>query len=320
MRLAGSPPFPRRAIIAFAATVCLSTIASAQAPTASAPSPAAPAEPEPIFVDESSVGYIDSAIPATQFRLRYDSTYDSRRNTRAEFLWAWPQPVGPGLPKDESKFNDQRVTTYFEYAPNSRFGGFVEIGVRFVNPEINANAEGLDDMNLGFKWAIVQNRDFVATLQFRTYLPTGDADAGLGTNHVSFEPALLTWTRLTDRLRAEGEFRYWIPSGGTDGRAGSVIRYGLGATYDLYSTPTLRISPVVEFVGWTVLDGQTKFLTPGGAVVQDADGDTIINGKFGVRTSFGCSHRNQIYLGYGRSLTGENWYRDVVRLEYRLAF
>lgn len=278
------------------------------------------AEPEPIFVGESSTGYIDTAIPATQFRLRFDSTYDSRRNNRSEFLWAWPQPNGPGLPLDESKFNDQRVTTYFEYKAGGKLSGFVEIGARFVNPEINANAEGLDDMNVGFKYAFVQAADFIATLQFRTYIPTGDADVGLGTNHVSFEPALLTWARLTDRMRLEGEFRCWIPSGGTDGRAGSVLRYGVGGTYDVYDSANLRISPVAEFVGWTAIDGQTRYITDGGIVTDNADGDTIVNAKLGVRFAAGCCKQHQFYVGYGRALTGENWYRDVVRAEYRLAF
>src|SRR5207248_6321693 len=36
---------------------------------------------------ESSVGYIDSAVPRTQFRLRYDSAYDNNRPDRAAFFY-----------------------------------------------------------------------------------------------------------------------------------------------------------------------------------------------------------------------------------------
>src|SRR5712691_11833904 len=36
----------------------------------------------------SAVGYIDSAIPLTQFRLRYDAAYHDNRPARAEFFYA----------------------------------------------------------------------------------------------------------------------------------------------------------------------------------------------------------------------------------------
>jgi len=45
-----------------------------------------------------------------------------------------------------------------------------------------------------------------------------------------------------------------------------------------------------------------------------------------VRGGFGCGwnskliNNSDIYVGYGRALTGDVWYRDIVRLEYRLRF
>src|SRR5690242_14129585 len=39
---------------------------------------------------EGSVGYIDSAIPATTFRLRYDAAFDDNRVYRAEFFYPKP--------------------------------------------------------------------------------------------------------------------------------------------------------------------------------------------------------------------------------------
>jgi hypothetical protein len=49
----------------------------------------------------------------------------------------------------------------------------------------------------------------------------------------------------------------------------------------------------------------------------DAAGDTIVNLKFGVRSYFGCS---DLYLGYGRCVTGDRWYQDILRVEYRYHF
>ena len=49
----------------------------------------------------------------------------------------------------------------------------------------------------------------------------------------------------------------------------------------------------------------------------DARGDTIVNGKFGVRVGSG---KSDFYVGYGRALTGEVWYKDIIRFEFRRAF
>ena len=50
---------------------------------------------------------------------------------------------------------------------------------------------------------------------------------------------------------------------------------------------------------------------------MSASGDTIINAKLGVRAG---GQRQDFYVGYGRALTGEQWYQDIVRFEYRLKF
>jgi hypothetical protein len=73
---------------------------------------------------------------------------------------------------------------------------------------------------------------------------------------------------------------------------------------------------VIEFVGWTVLNG--KELAFPENVVRSAAGDTIVNGKLGLRSYFG--ENSSIYAGYGRALTGEWWYKDIFRVEYRLQF
>jgi hypothetical protein len=84
------------------------------------------------------------------------------------------------------------------------------------------------------------------------------------------------------------------------------------------------VTPIAEVVGWTVLHGK-EFAPDIG--VKDAAGDTIVNGKLGTRFFFGdrCErggllNRSDLYLGYGRALTGTVWYKDIIRLEYRLLF
>jgi hypothetical protein len=173
-------------------------------------------------------------------------------------------------------------------------------------------------MNAGFKYAFLFRDSGVATFQFRTYIPTGDASRGLGNHHVSLEPALLFYKPLTDRLGLEGELRYWVPIDGTD-FAGDLFRYGIGVHYDVWKHCRLTLSPVTEFVGWTVLSGKESAVTPSGKVlVEDAAGDTIVNAKLGLRLRL--ENYGDFYAGYGRSLTGDRWYENIWRVEFRLFF
>jgi hypothetical protein len=269
-------------------------------------------------VSDSTVGYIDDAIPGDVFRFRFDAAYDFTRATRAEFFYARPHPLGPGLPRPEPRIDYQDLSAYLELAASDRLSAFVDLPYRFLNPEVNANANGFSDMNAGFKYAFLYREDLVATFQFRTYIPTGDAGRGLGNHHVSLEPAFLLYKSLAERFGLEGEFRYWVPIDGTS-FAGDLLRYGVGLHYDIWKTGTSTVSPVAEFVGWTVLSGKESAVTPSGFVsVRDASGDTIVNVKLGLRLkvdSFG-----DFYAGYGRSLTGDRWYINTWRMEFRLFF
>jgi hypothetical protein len=148
----------------------------------------------PTVVD-SSVGYIDSAIPGNQFRLRYDAAFDNRFPNRAEFFWAKGQPLGPGVPAPETRVDYHELSGYLEGLLTQRLSAFVEVPWRFLNPEVNADTNGLADVNAGFKWAFAYSNDCVGAFQLRTYAPSGDSTRGLGTHHVSLEPALLLYNR-----------------------------------------------------------------------------------------------------------------------------
>jgi hypothetical protein len=187
-----------------------------------------------------------------------------------------------------------------------------------LNPEIQDNTAGLGDANVGFKYLLCSSCTSVSTFQLRTYVPTGAGTHGLGTRHVSLEPALLLYHQSSGRLALEGEVRDWISLGGSDGFAGNVLRYGLGANYLLNPCDCHPISAVVELVGWTVLEGGTAITTPPTTLFTDATGDTIVNAKLGLRCRLSC--RDSMYVGYGQALTDEVWYEDVFRFEYRRTF
>jgi hypothetical protein len=277
----------------------------------------------------TNAGYIDSAIPRTLFRLRADAAWDADEPDRAEFLYAKcgcfrfangtpffdPNAPGPGT-VTENHVDYQEISQYFELAVSNRLSGFIEVPERII--ELNDNHSqfaGIGDINVGFKAAAIAQAERYLTFQFRTYIPTGDAREGLGTDHVSLEPALLGYQQLSDRLVLEAELRDWIPVGGTD-FAGNVTRYGVGLSYEIYNCRNIRIWPVIEIVGWTVLSGKES--VPGPNPIADAAGDTIVNAKIGVRAYWG--EHSDAYLGYGRALTDDVWYMNILRLEYRFLF
>jgi hypothetical protein len=269
-------------------------------------------------IRDSSVGYIDSAILGHVLRLRYDAAFDNNQGTRAEFFYARSGPAGPGLPQRETSVDYQDIWTYAEVKWSDYISGFVDVPVRFLDPEVNANSQGIGDLNAGLKCALIHCPDFVTTAQMRVYVPTGDAREGLSTHHVSLEPGLLVYRQLSKHLFLEGELRYWIPIEGTE-FAGDVIRYGTGVGFWLPPVNNWQVTPVVEVVGWTVLDGLTGVArAPGVFVVEPADGDTIVNVKTGLRTRVGPAA--DVYVGYGQPLTGDQWYENTLRVEFRWSY
>ena len=275
---------------------------------------------------ESDPGYIDGAVVGNMIRFRFDAGYDNPIPDRAEFFY--PQLGGRGPNLAETSVDYQELKADIEYLISPRLSLIAEIPVRFINPTVNANSAGLSDIRAGFKYALLADHHQWLTFQLKNYLPTGDGSAGLGTEHFSIEPGLLFQSK-SGRMAWFGEAKAWIPIGASlgantnpatfNGRpfSGTVLRYGLGASYDLLSygcccDPTVA-TLVTEFVGWTILDG----LRSNVAQTESAVNDTIVNLKVGLRLG---SKRNNIYIGYGRALTGDVWYEDILRTEFTMRY
>ncbi len=320
------------------------------------PSPPPPAPVERPRIPGSMVGYIDDPIVDSEIRIRFDAAFEDRFPDRSEFFYAKcgcyrglqtaippaydPNAPGPG-PGVPTAINFQQLFMNVEYSPRRRFSAFVEVPIRWLQaqgfqpiPQFPgfSNQSGLSDVTAGFKVAALATESTYLTFQFKSYFPSGDASKGLGTNHYSVEPSLLLFHSFSDRWTFEGQIGDWHPIGGSagvstttsapasEGFAGDVFFYGIGPSYKLYQGHHFGVAPVVELFGWHVLGGfQTQPVT--GTVdgaATEVSGINIVNLKFGARTNIGF--HNSIYVGFGQALTHDDWYKHIVRLEYRYSF
>ncbi len=302
--------------------------------------PPPPPPPERGRRRPSMVGYITDAGIQSQIRLRFDSGTGITSADRAEFFYAKcgcfrflpadhpafdPDAAGPG-PGIANDLNFQQLYVQAEFGLSDRVSVFGELPFRWLRPQgfvadtgSFSNQSGLSDLRAGLKWALVARDDQFVTVQLQGNFPTGDGLKGLGVEHFSFEPALLYNQGFNEVVNLEGQFGVVLPSGGSDGIgtasekfAGKVLYYGIGPSFELYRGDDLRFAPVIELVGWHVLDGfQTSTLS-------EADGVNILNLKVGGR--FGFRNGSSVYVGYGHALTDDVWYDDLFRIEYRYSF
>jgi len=293
-------------------------------------------------IEPSMVGYIDNAIIHPEVRVRFDAALNDSTPDRAEFFYAkcgcyafvpstntaydprTPGP-GPGIPKD---INFQQLYFYGEYAPHPHLSVFMQLPFRWVQAQAFPgsgqafpNAGGFSDVQLGVKFAPLVTTHHYVTLQFKAYLPSGDANLGLGTHHYSVEPSLLYYQRLSDRLSIEAEVgdthplgtSSGVPTAGSHGFAGDVFFYGAGPSYKFIKDEKFSLAGVVEVVGWNVRSGYVT-----GPANPSTAGVNIVNIKVGPRLLIGAHH--SVYFGYGRGLTSQTWYSDIFRTEYRYSF
>jgi hypothetical protein len=325
-----------------------STSAQVQAPIPSKKSKSS--EPKPGDggwhpIDGSNVGYIDNAIVASEVILRFEDEIQNLTPDLAEFLFphcncSGGPGLGTGPPGLANNVNTQMLHLYGEYAFKKRFSVFTEVPIRWIQPmsvtfqpngQTFTSQSGLTDVMAGFKFALIASPQRYVTFEAQSFFPSGDSSKALGTNHYSVQPSILYYQRLTNRLTVESEFGELHPIGGTPGFAGDVINYGIGPSYTLFRGHGVEFTPLVELIGWRVLNGLVTNAPqprPGPEVdpctSTEADPtpcsavSNLLNLKGGARVAFG-SH-NSVYLGYGRALTGLYWYLRVFRLEYRYSF
>jgi hypothetical protein len=264
----------------------------------------------------NAVFEIDNTQPMNNVRLRFDAAYGVPYPDRAEYYWAkTPGPKRPGVPDVGMDYQDVRMMLE---VGGERFSTQTEIPIRAIDPVENANTAGMGDMSVTTKTVLVDGDTWQLTQILRTYMNTGSASHGTGTGHMSMEPGILCRYKWNDRLYVHSEIKYWFPLGGDPIHSGQVLRYGMGFSSLCRESDTFALMPTCEIVGWSVLDGQE---TQPDGIPRDVDGCHIFNIYPGLR----CVLDPQSDLGLwevginvGVSLTKQQWYEGLLRVELRI--
>ncbi|TWT89500.1 hypothetical protein [Neorhodopirellula pilleata] len=297
-------------------------------------------------------GYIDSAVIRNRVRVRYDNATGANNPARAGFLYptlATGQdydggrgPVGGVGVGVGNNVDIEQISTYVELAFRDRFSIFVDVPVRFLGPiDFDAGQPfddgtqaGAGDISAGFRWGWIAKSDEHLTFQLRTTTPTGEARRALGTGNTTMDFSLLYDRRFCDVATFFAEFNDWQTldavtlndTGGVGSTStalldqdANIMRFGVGLGVDFWSnqdrSQPITVTGITELVTWTVLQGVNSPLD--GSQLEDAAGDTIVNGKYGLRIS---GRENSLYVGYGHNWTSDRWYSDLFRLEWQHNF
>jgi hypothetical protein len=297
----------------------------------------------------SMVGYIEDPVVGSKVRVRFESGRHDPTPDRAEFFYAKcgcyqdlapahpaydPSAPGP-RPGAASDINFQQLYILGEVAASDRLSVFAELPFRWLQPQSFIpgtgagfdNQAGLSDIRAGARFGLSAKPGQALTAQVKVLFPSGDPAKGLGTDHWSIEPAFLVYQELSRAVAIEGQFAALAPFGGSNGIptssdkkfAGTVLSYGVGPSVAVYQSAKVRVAPVVELVGWHVIDG---FETSTNA--DPAAEANTFNIKYGGRISWkgaaDSATGGSFYVGFGHALTDAKWYDDILRVEYRLSF
>ena len=276
--------------------------------------------------------FTDYARPRTVTRIRFDRGLNFQLPDRNEYFYkvrgmnkafttgSRPFVVNGVQYRSDPSLNYSQLYFYQEVAAG-KGSFFFELPYRQFKPLFSPSAAGFSDIRLGTKSLLFDCELLQVTLQFKTYLPSGNAMGGLGTGHVSLEPSLLFALRLGPDTFMQAQLAQWIPLGGTPGIAGGLLSYNMSFNHVLYwCTPNTPLIGTFELYGGTFQNGgaTNPVVTPLGLSRIGTGGDTFYNLGPGLRMSV-CDR-----LDYGGAIvwpvTDTHLSDPLVRLEMRFLY
>ena len=185
-----------------------------------------------------------------------------------------------------------------------------------ISPTPDTTFSGFGDLNIGTKTLLLDCDLMQFAFQFKTFIPVGSAGKGLGTGHVSLEPAFLMTLHLAPDTYLQMEAAYWIPVGGDSLYQGNVFHSHIAVNQVLWRLcRDVVLVGTMEFNEWSIING--NFTDPGtGNPVRARD--TIFSLGPGAR--FVICDRIDLGAGTAFAVTGDRWAEELVRAELRWRF
>jgi hypothetical protein len=268
-----------------------------------------------------SAFWVDSARPVAEQRIRWDKGLNLILPDRAEFFWARADGMGKGPPppapfKVVPRLNYNELSVYTEVGTGTA-SFTTEIPYRSIDPAPGTHSSGFADMTIGTK-ALLYDCELIqiATL-FKTYIPSGNFNRGLGTGHVSLEPSLLVGLKLAKDTYVQAQVAEWIPLGGDSNYQGSVLHYHFSLNQVLFRIlPDVPLIGTLELNGWAFQDG--AFTDPFLGSFQKASAEMYVMPAVGIRL-FVC---NKIDIGFSAAfaVTDQHFADQIYRTELRWRF
>jgi len=209
-------------------------------------------EPQWQLVDSASF-WVDSARPQNRTRLRWDYGGDMIFPDRAEYFWARVGARGPS--KQPNSLDYHEMSLYTETA-HGNFSTFLITPYRSLYMNEAGHSAGFADLHIGTKSLLLDTPMLQVAMQMTTTVPTANSRKGLGTGHVSLEPALLIAVALTDRDSMQAQVAQWIPLGGDPDFQGAILRWGAAWNRILWQRDQDNVATIsLDLVGWSFQDG-----------------------------------------------------------------
>jgi hypothetical protein len=267
---------------------------------------------------ESASFWVDAARPQNRTRLRYDYGSGLILPDRAEYFWAKVGGRGPSnqpgsLTVDSLDYHE--MSMYAETA-HGNFSAFIVTPYRSLYMEEAGHAAGFADLQIGTKSLLHDTPMFQVAMQMTTTIPSANSREGLGTGHVSLEPALLIGLALTERDSLQAQVAQWIPLGGDPDYQGALLRWGVAWNRVMWMRDQGNVATMnLDLIGWSFQDGAytDPFLGP-----QRANDETYLYLGPGARWLF-CG-KFEFGLGGIIALSDRHFAENVVRTELTLRY
>jgi hypothetical protein len=272
--------------------------------------------------------------------------YDVANVDRAEYLMAhfnvpyikgWPCLPGGATVANGKGVNfipghaDLTQLSLYTEAGIAKFSAFVSMPYEHFEPSQSiagaalgnnvCSSSAFGDLTIGTKSLLLDCDLLQFAFQFSTFLPTGNFTKGIGTAHVSLEPAFLFTLKLTPDCYFQGELAYWIPIAGDATFQGNVNHNHLSFNQVLCRIlPDVQLIGTLECINYNIIGGNftSADLVSGGKAVFVSGTASMFSAGPGIRVDV-CK-RLDFGAGVLFNTTGARFANEDVRAEIRLRF